>query len=233
MMKRLFTIIAVVFVSVTAAQAQKFGVIGGFTSSYTGLDSRNAMANLKNVSLWHAGVAYCQEIGPFFAVQPQLLYQMKGANAYQTITEGTYKDAINSFQSQTGFLELSVGLQAGIDVLVARPYILFEPFVGYAVYKGKDTFSQVGEKVANGSVTDADVNAALNSVKNGLEFGFGVGGGFTFLEHFQVSVQWFMNLGSLYDSGKIDAAAIAQDVKTCYKDFKNYHGIKVTAAIFF
>ena len=178
-------------------------------------------------------MAYNHEIGPFFAIQPQLMYQMKGANAYQTITEGTYKDAINSFQSQTGFLELSVGLQAGIDVLVARPYFLFEPFVGYAVYKGKDTFSQVGEKVADGSVTNADVNAALNSVKNGLEFGFGVGGGITFLEHFQVSVQWFMNLGNLYDGGKIDGADIADNLKTYYKDFKNYHGIKVTAALFF
>lgn len=233
MMKRLFTIIAVVLMSVTAAQAQRFGVIGGFTSSYTGIDGKNAIANLKNVSLWHAGVAYNHEIGPFFAIQPQLMYQMKGANAYQTITEGTYKDAINSFQSQTGFLELSVGLHAGIDVLVARPYFLFEPFVGYAVYKGKDTFSQVGEKVADGSITNADVNAALNSVKNGLEFGFGVGGGITFLGHFQVSVQWFMNLGNLYDGGKIDGTDIADNLKTYYKDFKNYHGIKVTAALFF
>ena len=161
------------------------------------------------------------------------LYQMKGADAYKTITEGTYQNAMNSFQSSTGYLELSAGLQFGIDILVARPYLLFEPFVGYAVYKGKDTFSQVGEGVANGSITDADVNAALNNVKNGLEYGFGIGGGITLLEHFQVSVQWYMNLGNLYNDGKIDSAQIANDVKTYYKDIKNYQGIKITAALFF
>ncbi len=232
-MKRLFTIIAVVLLSASAAQAQRFGVIGGFTSSYTSIDTKDAMANLKNVSLWHAGVAYNLEVGPFFAIQPQLLYQMKGADAYKTITEGTYQNAMNSFQSSTGYLELSAGLQFGIDILVARPYLLFEPFVGYAVYKGKDTFSQVGEGVANGSITDADVNAALNNVKNGLEYGFGIGGGITLLEHFQVSVQWYMNLGNLYNDGKIDSAQIANDVKTYYKDIKNYQGIKVTLGLFF
>ena len=232
-MKKLFSIITIALVSASVASAQHFGVIGGFTSSYTSINTKDAMANLKNVSLWHAGVAYCQEIGPNFAVQPQLMYQMKGANAYQTITEGAYKDAMNSFQSSTGFLELSVGLQVGIDLLVARPYFLLEPFVGYAVYKGKDTFSQVGEKVVNGSVTDADVNAALNNVKNGLEYGFGVGAGVTVLDHFQVSVQWYMNLGNLYNNGKIDSAQIADDVKTYYKDIKNYQGIKVTAGFFF
>ena len=189
-MKRLFTIIAVVLLSASAAQAQRFGVIGGFTSSYTSIDTKDAMANLKNVSLWHAGVAYNLEVGPFFAIQPQLLYQMKGADAYKTITEGTYQNAMNSFQSSTGYLELSAGLQFGIDILVARPYLLFEPFVGYAVYKA-------------------------------------------LLEHFQVSVQWYMNLGNLYNDGKIDSAQIANDVKTYYKDIKNYQGIKITAALFF
>lgn len=231
-MKKIIAIVALALGFATAAHAQ-FGIIGGFTSSATTINTKDAMANFKNVSLYHVGVAYRFEIGPFFAVQPQLVYQMKGANLHQTIVDGTYQNAFNSFQSKTGYLELGANLQLGFDLLVARPFVLFEPFVGYAVFKGEEVYSKVGEGILNGSVTDAELNAALNTVKNGFEWGFGVGGGVELFGHVQLSVQWFMNLGNLYNQGKFDGNAKLETVKNSYADIKNYQGIKVTLGVFF
>lgn len=231
-MKKIITIIALALGFAASANAQ-FGIVGGFTSSSTSVDTKDAMANLKGVSLYHVGVAYRWEIGSFFAVQPQLAYQMKGANLYQTITDNSYQDASRSFQSSTGFLELSAGLQAGVDLVAIRPYFLFEPFIGYAVYKGQENYDVIGSGIVNGTITHEDIDAAVLNVKNGLEYGFGVGAGLMVLDHIQFSVQWFMNLGNLYNSAQIDAAQIAENVKTYYKDIKNYQGLKLTLGIFF
>lgn len=231
-MKKLFVIIAAALVSASVAQAQQFGVIGGFTSSSTGVNTKDAMANLKNVSLYHVGAAARWELGSIFAIQPQIAYQVKGANLHKTITEGTYQNAANSFQSKTGFIELSAGLQAGVDLLAFRPFVLVEPFVGYAV-TGTENYDVIGEGLVNGKIPYDEIDAAVADVKNKLEYGFGVGGGVQVLDHFQVTVQWFMNLGNLYNGGKIDSAQIEDKVKTYYKDIKNYQGIKVTLGLFF
>ena len=232
MMKKLISVLAAALLTASAAYAQ-FGVIGGFTSSSTSINTKDIMANLNGVSLWHVGAAYRVELGSFFALQPQLAYQVKGANVGQTITEGTYQNAMQSFYSNTGYLELSLGLQAGVDLLVFRPYFLFEPFIGYAVNPGTENYNITGEGILNGSVSKEDINAAVASVKNKLEYGFGIGAGIHLLDHFQVSLQWFMNLGSLYDNGKIDGEAKLATVKDSYQNIKNYQGLKLTLGLFF
>lgn len=231
-MKKLIAIIAIAFTATVAAQAQKFGVVGGFTSSNTGINTKDAMANFKNVSLYHVGAAVRWEFGDIFALQPQLMYQVKGSNLGQTIADGTYQDLSNAFYSKTGFIELSAGLQVGLDLLVFRPFVLVEPFIGYAV-NGTENFDQLATGFVDGKNTREDVDALMADVKNKLEYGFGVGGGVHILDHFQLTVQWFMNLGSLYDNNKINAAQIEESVKNSYKDIKNYQGIKVTLGLFF
>lgn len=232
-MKKLFVIIAAALVSASVAQAQQFGVIGGFTSSSTGVNTKDAMANLKNVSLYHVGAAVRWELGSIFAIQPQIAYQVKGANLQQTIVDGTYANAANSFQTKTGFLELSAGLQAGVDLLMFRAFALVEPFVGYAITGNENYAMLVDGTVSSGSIDYEKWNAEIAETKNKLEYGFGVGGGVQVLDHFQLTVQWFMNLGSLYNGGKIDGTQITENIKTSYKDIKNYQGIKVTLGLFF
>lgn len=217
-MKRFVTLLAVLLASVSVAHAQ-FGVVGGFTSSYTSLDNKT-LDNIKNVSLFHAGVAYKIKMGPLFALQPGLSYQMKGATMQEMISSVD----ISTLNTKSGFVELSLGAQLGVDLLVFRPFLLVEPFVGYQVYSYTD---------CGGSLSLADCQAYLNDAKNKLEVGFGVGGGVELLNHLQLSVQWFMNAGQLYSDEQLNADAIRSVVASNYKDIKNYQGIKVSLGIFF
>ena len=67
-MKKLLTVIVVALASVTMAHAQ-FGIIAGYNSSSTKI--KDAAAEFKTASLWHAGVAYKFNLGAL-AIQPSL-----------------------------------------------------------------------------------------------------------------------------------------------------------------
>ena len=203
-MKKLLTIFAL-FASMTVASAQ-IGIIGGLTSSKANL--ANAAKDVKSIALYHAGLTYKIDLGAGFAVQPSLIYQVKGAkieNIGSTSVE----------QLRSGFVELPIGFQWGPDLLAFRPYGFVEPFIGYRI-----TSSDRG----NSSFADWSKQA-----KNKIEYGFGLGGGIEIASHFQVSVQWFKNLGTMFGESAKSADATWNDVK----DFKNFQGIKVSLAILF
>ena len=224
-MKKILTIMAVALASMGIAHAQ-LGVIGGFTSSKTSLDSEDLIANAKNVSLYHVGAAYRVNCGGGIVVQPALTYQVKGAALDEVLSDQKF----GSLKTKTGFLELSAGLQWGPDLLVFRPFLMVEPFIGYAL-TGNETLSA---NVSQTSFSLDELNESLSGAKNKLEYGFGFGGGVELMEHLQISVQWFMNLGRLYNGDKLDGDLILSTVKAAgVGDIKNYQGIKVSAAIFF
>ena len=217
-MKKLFLTITLALLTFTAANAQ-FGIIGGFTSSSTKLPKgTNWSAEVKNAPLWHAGVAYKIGMGPFFTLQPQLVYQTKGSKV---------NDGARDFKSQAGFVELELSAQLGLDLLMLRPFIMLEPFIGYDVTPGE---------ILNGSITGItsdEVNKYLRNAKNKFEVGFGVDGGIEVMRHVQVSVQWFMNAGKLFNEDKLAADTVMKAIATNYKDINNYQGLKVTVGIFF
>lgn len=186
-MKKLLTVIVVALASVTMAHAQ-FGIVGGYTSSTTKL--ADAAKEVTSASLWHAGVAYKINFGAL-ALQPSLTYNMKGTT-------------IDNVQYKSGYVEASAGLQLGLDLLVARPFLVAEPFIGYQVTGNE---------------------AAVKDVTNKLEWGFGVGVGVDVIKHLQLRVEWFKNLGAL-------AGASGEQAVNALKD-TNYQGIKITAGIFF
>ncbi|MBR1698883.1 MAG: outer membrane beta-barrel protein [Bacteroidales bacterium] len=214
-MKKLFLTLALVFATLASANAQ-FGVIGGWTSSNAKVDG-SWKPDTKSMSLYHLGVAYKIKMGPLFAAQPELSYQVKGA---------VLNDNISTLSTRGGYVELGLGMQLGVDLLVFRPFFLFEPFIGYQVY-GSDDF-QVFSYDAN-SFTEP-VRSYLRDAKNKFEGGFGVGGGLELMNHFQITVQWFKNIGQLYDGGKFNDYA---DVLSGLKDVKNYSGVKITLGMFF
>ena len=186
-MKKLLTVIVVALASVTLAHAQ-FGVVAGYTSSTTKL--KEAAQQASSANLWHAGVAYKINIGSL-AIQPSLTYNMKGTT-------------IDNIQYKSGYLEASAGVQVGLDLLVARPFLVAEPFIGYQVYENEDL---------------------KNINTNKLDWGFGLGIGADVLKHLQLRVEWFKNLGALADASKEQAIEALKDT--------NYQGIKITAGLFF
>lgn len=219
-MKKILTLLVAVLATASVAHAQ-FGIIGGFTSSKTSIDTKNISENFKGVSLFHAGIAYKVKLPLGFAIQPALTYEMKGANLEQvkSINEG-----LSSLSTKAGYIQLGAGIQWGIDLLVARPFLLVQPFFGYQV-TGSEKLS------ADGSVSISSINDVFKTAKNKLEYGFELGGGVEVVKHIQVSVVWFKNLGYLYDGDKITDVGAA--VIGAYKDTKNYSGIKVSVGIFF
>ncbi len=224
-MKKFLTMVAVLLASATLAHAQ-FGVIGGINISGTKLDTKNIWNNAKNVTLYHVGVAYQIDMAMGFSVQPSLTYEMKGANLESTTSVAGWTLADLDINTKSGYLELGAALQWGPDLIVARPFVFLQPYLGYQVV-ARDVSAA---SALNGAVsTNQSAYEALNAAKSKLEYGFGIGAGVEFLKHLQLSVQYFKNLGNLYnDQG--DLSSVEWDA---VKDLKSYGGVKVSLGIFF
>ena len=213
-MKKFF-VIAALFASMAVASAQQFGVKGGLTlSTANGADKPKEN---KAMVLYEAGILYKADLGAGFAIQPALAYQVKGADLKQN----------NDVKSKTGFVELSLGAQWGPDLLAFRPYVFVEPYVGYAV-TGNESLT-----ISGTNVSVAEINKALQeNAKNKLEYGVGAGLGLEIASHVQLSCQLFRNFGKLYKESELNTGTLT-DIKSSFKDLKNYQGVKFTLAILF
>ena len=211
-MKKIIALAVAILATATIANAQ-IGIFGGLTSSNTSVNKDNAKDSFNNASTFHAGIAYKLDLLPFLTLQPALAYQVKGAKM-STVTGGDAK--ADDFKLKTGFIEASVGVQLGVDLVAVRPFALVEPFVGYAI-KGTEVWDSTSKEATK---------ASLEQFSKNMEYGFGLGAGVEFLDHVQLSVQWFKNLGTLgIDKANVKAEEL--------KDVKNYQGIKVTLGLFF
>lgn len=203
-MKRVITLVAVAAASLLmAARAHaQFGIVGGITSSTTEMTTAE---DVKSMSLYHAGLTYKFNLGAGFAIQPSVLYQVKGANLGELNTASS-----DDFKVKSGYVEVPVGFQWGPDLMVFRPFVMAEPFIGYQV-----TSSDRGADSIEGWTEQA---------KNKFEYGFAVGGGLELAGNIQLSVQWFNNMGSL----------VKDDSSSRFSDkVKNFKGIKFSLAILF
>jgi hypothetical protein len=199
------------------AHAQ-FGVIAGLTSSK--VNATEAVKDAKNIVLYHAGLTYKFDLGAGFAIQPSAIYQVKGAKI-SSIGETT------GDQLKTGYVEIPLSIQWGPDLMAFRPYAFAEPFIGYQVY-GSDDYN-----IFTYGMDMEPFRSYLRDAKNKFEGGFGVGGGLELMNHFQISVQWFKNIGQLYSGDKLNASAIEAASTSDLKDVKNYSGVKITLGMFF
>lgn len=212
-MKRLFlTAVAAVAVMVSGLNAGaqvKVGVLGGFTSSST----KASDISTESVSLYHAGLAAKVSLPFNLAIQPQLVYQVKG----------TAVDGSVDFSMKTGYVEVPVQLQWGPDLLVCRPYVLAEPFVGYAV-NVKSVASVAGVEKIVKDFKDLNLNR--------FEYGLGVGAGVEFWR-LQLAVKYFWNFGELTGEAKDLAGTISGAAYDAISDGKSFSGINVSLALFF
>ena len=208
-MKRIITLVAVAAASLfmaSRAHAQ-FGIVAGLTSSRASVT--DAVNDVKNIALYHAGLTYKVDLGAGFAIQPSVIYQVKGANIGSLDTSRN-----EDWKLKSGFVEIPVGIQWGPDLMVFRPYVFAEPFVGYQV-SSSDDVSTFGEWT--------------KQAKNKFEYGFGLGGGLEIASHLQLSIQWFKNMGVMFGEEAKSVGAAWEDAK----DIKNFQGVKVTLGILF
>ena len=199
-MKRLIVIAAALFLSATAF-AEGFGIIGGYTASSLKMKEMT----FKNSGGIHAGFAINVPLGLGFNIQPELLYNVKGYN-----WEGDTNATELQNRLKFGYVEVPVQLQWGPDLLLLRPYVLAEPFAGFAV---------TGRKIIEKGETTVD----WDSFKSRLEYGVGVGAGIEIYNRVQVSFKYYWNF---------EDATQWSDVTDKVKG-KGFSGLTFTAGIFF
>ena len=175
-MKKFIVVIASLLVAVSA-HAQ-FGIVAGVTSSKTNF--KDAVADVKNITQYHVGVTYKLDLG-LLAIQPSILYNMKGTK----LDVAAADIASAEIDYKTGYIEIPVQLQLGINLGLARIYGFAEPFIGYAISNAATLSGQ-------------DLKADWDNVKSRLEYGVGLGLGVELIKHVQVSAKYFWNMGDMY-----------------------------------
>ena len=203
-MKKIIITLAAAFIALSASA--QVGIIAGLTSSQS--DLKTALAEVKSVNQYHVGVAYHQDLMMGFSIQPAIIYNMKGT---EIANIATITDA--NIDYKTGYLEVPVQIQWGIDLAVAKPFVFAEPFIGYAI----NNISEAGKTQ----------NTNWDNIKSRFEYGVGLGAGVDVLKHLQVSVRYFWNLGNIYGSD----ISIGGVTKTTGES--KCTGIMASAAIFF
>lgn len=226
-MKKFFAVIAVAFASVVVANAQ-IGIVAGVTSSSAKIDKENIENNMSGIDQYHVGVALKLPLPLGFAIQPELLYQIKGADlkeTYDKLGSGAEIET-SSWNTKSGFAELGIGIQWGLDLVAFRPFVFAKPFVGYMI-NGEGEYNGAADVLKEGT------DKYLEDAKNKLEYGFSVGAGLELLEHFQLSFEFFNNLGQMFDEGQFNKDKATEAVVNNYKDLENYSGFKVTLGFLF
>lgn len=205
-MKRILLTVMAAIIAISAS-AGDFGVTAGFTSSKASLKEIDP----SSVNLYHVGLTYRQSFLGVLALQPELLYNVKGT----TLDHG-FNDA--SVDVKMGYLEAGLQLQAGVDILIARLYALVEPYAGYCV---------------NSKLSDSLRDPVQADFLNNLEYGMAFGGGVELLQKIQVSAKYFRNFGDLNGASK---SQIKNDVAGFVNNAlskSNYGGVQVSFTFLF
>lgn len=211
-MKKLYALLASVllcFVVVNTASAQvNFGVLGGASFS----SAKPEDWKVTNLVQYHAGITCCINLPLGFAVQPEVLYHVKGSNV--PLGESSKLDYA------AGYVEVPVSLQWGPDLLVMRPYFELVPFVGYAV----------NNRYRQDDLTAKNDWAGLQR----WEYGLGLGAGVE-VWHFQISARYNWNFGSMFDAKQeiTDVDAFVNKMKGGISDKTNFGGVTLTLAVLF
>jgi len=178
-MKKLAILFVALFISATSFA--QIGVIGGLTTSATNLKEASKLLKSKMICQYHVGLTYKIGLGNIIALQPAVIYNVKGAMLEnQVITD-------LSLDYKTGYVEVPIQLQAGVGIGNAvRVYGIAEPFLGYAV--------------ANKIKIEDTVKETWDNVKNRFEWGASLGAGVELFKHFQINLKYFWNFGQVYEN---------------------------------
>ena len=179
--------------------ARGFGITGG--ASFMGLSE----VKTGSTTGYHAGVTYKFDLPFGFAIQPSVLYHMKGA-----VVKDAYEGGA-SLDLRTGYVEVPVSLQWGPDLILFRPFLDVSPFVGYGLSSGISW-------------------EALNRMEYGMGLGLGLD-----VWKLQVIGRYNWNFGPLLNAqGDLPSgSAIMENVKSSLKGGNNYGGMTLTVSLMF
>ena len=216
-MKKLLLAVAA-FVGMAISANAQLGISAGLTSASATLEAAAQDVTGGSINQYHVGLTYKIGIGNILAIQPSILYNVKGSSFDATNITNTKLDF------KTGFVEVPVQLQLGLGIgNFIRVYGLAEPFVGYAIT------NEVSLKGALASA--AEPEKTWDNVKNRLEYGVSLGAGVELLRHLQVSVKYFWTLSDLYGLQDAKLDNIMQSLGNI--NAKNVNGIAATVTVLF
>lgn len=220
-MKAKFIVASIVLslIACSASAQLKFGVLAGFTSSDTSVKGIESIAR----SNFHFGGAAKLSIPIVgLAIQPEILFQMKGVG-FPGADDG--QGTVSDIKANIGYVEVPVQIQYGADLVLARPYVFLEPFIGYGLF--------VNAK----QETDSGVVKFNSFEKAGLErfeYGLGLGAGLD-VWRFQLSAKYFWSFNNLSagDVADFDAGSLAATIANTIKGKRSFNGISISAVYFF
>lgn len=174
-MKKALIALVAIFAALNASA--QVAIVGGITSASQKIKN----VDVRNTSRYHAGLAYKHCLGLGFVFQPEVLYNVKD------LVIADFPDS----GASASYIEGGAQMQWGINLPVFRPYVLAEPYLGYAL---------------SASVADSKLEdwAGANRLEYGIAFGFGV----ELIEHVQVSAKYFHNMEK-HSNGESGASGIA------------------------
>lgn len=235
-MKKLFVVLTALFIGV-AASAQ-VGVIAGVTSTTTDINAARDALKAGDITQYHIGLTTKMDLGAI-ALQPSLIYNIKGTQLSEVYTEGGVELGNYTADFKTGFLELPVQIQVGLNLGGFRPYVFAEPFVGFAITNEftKKLETAGVETASEQSTTENQWENIGADVKDRLEYGVGAGVGIDLLNSLQISVRYYWNMGQLYngEANKFKGSTVGEAANTFLDTMKNQQctGIMASVAFFF
>lgn len=236
-MKKIFAVLASLVLGVVAANAQ-VGIIAGVTSTTTDINAAQEALKAGDITLYHIGLTSKFDLGAI-AIQPSLIYNVKGTQLSEV--KGTEDVDLTKYKAdfKTGFLELPVQLQVGLNLGGFRPYVFAEPFVGIAITNefSKSFETALGTETTEKSDASTQWDNIGSDIKDRLEYGVGAGVGIDLLNSLQISVRYYWNMGQLYegDSTRFKDDTAASAVNGLIDTMKNQKctGIMASVAFFF
>ena len=210
-MKKLFAVAAALLLAISA-NAQ-VGIIAGLTTTAT--DYSTAISTAESVNQYHVGIAFKLPIGAGFELQPAVVYDVKGATVKEQLAGN------NVFDTKTGYIEVPIQIQWGIDLSSKlRAFAFGEPYVAYAI--------DIQNKIGTGDWAKV---ADWDGIKR-LQYGVGAGIGVELLGVLQLTARYYWDMGNMYDG---DGNMNEISYKTVSETLKNSKssGIKISLAHFF
>lgn len=205
-MKRIIAAIAALIICVGASAQDGLGIIAGFTSSQVNIKES---FNTKSVAGFRAGLAYNIPIAAGFALQPEVVYNVKGSLVSDT------SGKVSDFTTKMQYVEVPLQLQYNLDLMLLKPFVFVEPFVGYALS---------GDTWISGSSKE-DFKFDGDNLLARLEYGFSAGAGLCLFDALQLSVKYFWNME--------DPKNYFKDVKDGFDSRRSFDGLTFSVGFFF